>query len=190
MKIDTFSEALDFVLDHEGRIDEDVPGDPGGKTHWGITQDDWAAYCRAKGLVFKDVSLMTPIEVQDVYVAHYWKPMRCASLQVRGFPRTALVLFDGAVNQGSGFMAKALQRVLGVIADGEIGPKTEAALWNYLEKHGDMKMASALMVRRADRYRAIISANPVLEKFRKGWFNRLSHLQDELEAGQDESGED
>jgi lysozyme family protein len=71
-----------------------------------------------------------------------------------------------AVNAGPGRASKWLQTALGVVADGQIGPKTLAALKGQDPAH----LANALLERTEQHYRSI--ANGRLAKFLRGWLNR------------------
>ena len=91
------------------------PADPGGATKYGISQ---ASYPNV------DIANLTLEEAQAIYMDDYWKAVQGDALP----PSVAGVLFDGAVNQGQGWAAKALQSAVGVSTDGVLGPKTMAAV--------------------------------------------------------------
>lgn len=116
-----FDACLDHVLKSEGGY-VDHPRDPGGATNMGITLatlSDW----RGKPVTKADVRALTRKEAAAIYRARYWA-------QVRGDDLPAgldLVAFDAAVNSGVYRGARWLQSVLGVVADGQIGPRTIAA---------------------------------------------------------------
>lgn len=97
--------------------------DPGGKTMCGITQREYDHYRKARGLPVQDVRKISRKEGEDIYDKSYWLP-DCPLLPVG----LDLCLFDAAVNQGSFEAIKILQAALGIAADGEWGPKTDAAV--------------------------------------------------------------
>src|SRR4051812_11974251 len=115
-----FERALNFVLDHEGRIFENVPGDPGGATRDGITFRDYNAFRKEHGLPTRDLHQMTDPEMEQVYTEHYWQPTHAEEFS---FP-VALTLFDSAVNIGTGRVVIWLQSIIGVDQDGGFGPIT------------------------------------------------------------------
>lgn len=167
-----FDNALSFVLSWEGKVNEDVPGDPGGRTHWGITQADDDAYRREHGMPTHDVFGISPEEVSTLYAAHYWTPLHGDALPYA----LALPLFDSAVNCGTGRAVCWLQGVLGVTVDGGFGPQTMAAVNTYLAKHPASDLAAGVLVRRRSYYLTIGGAGKPLAKFLPGWLARVSDL--------------
>lgn len=113
-----FRRCLDHVLRHEGGFVQH-PDDPGGATNMGITLAtlrDW----RGADVTADDVRALTRDEAAAIYLARYWNPIRGDELP----PGLDLVVFDFAVHSGVRRAAVALQRLLGVTADGVIGRKT------------------------------------------------------------------
>lgn len=122
-KVDHFPEALAFVLKNEGGY---YPGnearDP-NPTNRGVTQKTYDAYRDSVNLPRRAVRLIDEDEVVHIY-ERYWKDAHCESL-----PRkTAITVFDHAINAGPKEAIKCLQRALGVPADGYAGPMTLAAV--------------------------------------------------------------
>lgn len=167
-----FLTALEFTLKWEGKVTEDVPGDPGGKTKWGITAADDATYRREHGLPPLDVFRETPDVLSLIYQAHYWSPVHGDALP---YP-LSLVLFDSAVNVGLGRAVVWLQEVLGVTADGAFGPATLAAAQNYIVHHGAVPLAAAILTRRDAYYNSIGAPGKSLHKFLAGWLARTADL--------------
>lgn len=167
-----FLTALNFVLKWEGKVNENVPGDPGQATHWGITQDDDNAYRREHGLPIINVFAMTEQETNAVYSAHYWSPIHGDSLP---YP-LALTLFDSAVNVGLGRAVTWLQKVVGVDPDGQFGPNTLAAVTAYVNAHGTASLCAGILTRRETYYRTIGAPGTSLNKFLKGWLARTADL--------------
>ncbi len=114
----TFDEAFTLLLGYEGGF-SDHKADPGGKTQFGITE----AVARAHGFT-GDMRTLTRDEAKRIYRADYWEPVRADDLP----PQVRFDVFDGAVNSGVKQSVKWLQRAVGVIDDGIIGPKTLAAV--------------------------------------------------------------
>lgn len=171
-----FERALAFDLDHEGRAYEDVPGDPGGPTKAGITHTDFENFLKEHGQPVPSdptaVRNMTDAQMRAIYLEHYWHPLHGADLP---WP-VDIVMFDSGVNVGIGRAVKWLQGVLGVAQDGQIGPNTMAAMGVYVEKHGAVALASAVLSRRTQYYHDLVMARPVLGKFLKGWLSRCADL--------------
>lgn len=94
-----------------------VTTDDGGVTKWGIASRFHPAV---------DVAALTRDGAKAIYFREYWGPLRCAELPAG----LAMVVFDGAVNPGQGWAAKALQAAVGVAQDGKVGDKTIFAARN------------------------------------------------------------
>ena len=78
-----------------------------------------------------------------------------------------------SVNSGVTQANKLLQRSLSVKPDGKIGPITLGAIRDIC---GENLAVSQYMIQRTEFYDNIITNNPKLNKFEKGWKNRLSKL--------------
>ena len=128
------------------------PDDNGGETKFGIAQNANPDIC---------VRTLTLAQAQKLYFDRYWLAAKCDKIP----SPLSMLQFDTAVNMGVGAAAKLLQTALGVVVDGNIGPKTLAAvqtmnLSQLCTKYLDLKQA---------RYDAIVKANPTQAKFAKGW---------------------
>jgi lysozyme family protein len=88
-----------------------VTHDAGGTTRWGIAS-------RYNPEV--DVANLTREGAARIYRVKYWDALHCGDFPIE----LAMVVFDGAVNPGPGWAARALQRVLGVEQDGNVGRDT------------------------------------------------------------------
>jgi len=72
----------------------------------------------------RDIRNLTDAEIQSIYRQDFWNPVRGDDLPVG----VDLSVFDAGVMSGPSRSAKWLQQVVGVKADGAIGPATLAAL--------------------------------------------------------------
>lgn len=118
-----FAPSLAAVLQHEGGYVND-PQDPGGATNKGVTQhvyDDWR---RSQGLAPRSVRAIEPAEIQAIYRKRYWDAIRGDDLPAG----VDYCTFDFAVNSGVNRAARYLQKAVGVLDDGKIGPMTLAAV--------------------------------------------------------------
>ncbi len=104
---------------------------------------------------------LTLAECSAIYRAHFWDAVHGDALP----PPVAGLLFDTAVNQGTGWAPCCLQAALGVVPDGVIGPKTLASVRAV---RPDTLHAEIARVR-DERYRASTDW-PV---FGVGWMRRL-----------------
>lgn len=99
--------------------------------------------------------------VRNIYRTRYWQPAACDELP----DAVAVMHFDAAVNHGVGTAIRILQSALRVAADGEIGPKTRAAL-KAADPH-------AIVARYAELRRARYRALPHFWRFGRGWLRRV-----------------
>jgi lysozyme family protein len=157
-----FKLALSFVLRDEGGNDDD-PADHGGRTSRGITQREYTAWLVEQGLPDKDVWTATDDDIETIYHDEYWEPY--CDLFPSG---TDYLFFDMAVNSGPHEATLLLQRALGVVADGRIGPITRTTAMNVTDEKGLI-----------DRYTAEKVAfyySLHQPKYTKGWLNRCNHV--------------
>lgn len=163
-----FDRSLRALLRHEGGY-VDHPRDPGGATNLGITLGTAKAYrldLDGDGDVDKDdVRLLTPKAAAPVYRQGYWLKAACDRLPAG----VDYMIFDLAVNSGTDRAKRYLQRAAGVAEDGQIGPKTLAAV---------AKLNPARLVERLSEIReAFYRSLPTFETFGKGWMRRLNEVE-------------
>ncbi len=157
-----FETCLPLILHSEGGYVDD-PEDPGGATNLGVTigtLSDWLKRPATKA----EVKALTPATVAPIYEANYWHAAACDRLP----PGLDYMVFDLAVNSGTGRAKKMLQDAVGVLADGDIGPKTLEAV----KALGDRSSIGRMAVRREAFYRL----QPTFGRFGKGWLNRLAEV--------------
>jgi lysozyme family protein len=120
---ENFAQSLALVLQHEGGFVND-PRDPGGATNQGVTQavyDDWRA---GEGLAQRSVRQINGYEIGAIYRRRYWNTCRCDDLPAG----LDYCIFDFAVNSGANRASRYLQRAVGAVEDGQIGPVTLATV--------------------------------------------------------------
>jgi lysozyme family protein len=110
---DAFEQAFNNVVGLEAGYVND-PHDPGGETKYGISKRSYPNL---------DISAITLDQAQAIYHSDFWLKLRCDDLP----EVVAETLFAEGVNLGTHEAALILQRSLGVVADGDIGPVTIAA---------------------------------------------------------------
>jgi lysozyme family protein len=174
---DNFKLALKFVMDHEcvfGKghygdmahvICEDVSGDSGGLTKFGIDQ---ASHPQI------NIRALDYSQAAQIYRDNEWTRCRCDELP-DGYD---IAVFDIAVNNGMGTAVKLLQQALNkagaeppLQVDGFIGAKTIAAA----KRIGDAGLTPLLQAR-LQRYYDIVHAHPSQKKFLNGWIDRNHDL--------------
>lgn len=109
-----FSQAVARVLMNEGGYVNN-PRDPGGETNWGISKRQYPDL---------DIKTLTRDQAAAIYLRDYWQRLSADRLP-HGLDYQ---VFDFAVNSGTGTAARRLQRTLGVVEDGNLGPVTLAAI--------------------------------------------------------------
>lgn len=159
-----YSRALELVLAHEGGVrlslDPQDPGNwTGGRigagelrgTKFGISA---AAYPRL------DIANLTEDAAAAIYRRDYWDACRCEEMP---WP-VALVIFDAAVNQGPGTARRLLQACVGVRQDGDLGPRSMAAM----EAMPPLALAREIQAQRLLRY----TGTAGWSRFGLGWTRR------------------
>lgn len=161
-----------FILKWEGGFVND-PVDKGGSTNMGVTIGTWRSVGYDKDgdgdIDVDDLHLLTREDViERVLRPHYWNRWRADEIHNQS---VANILVDWVWASGAHGIRRP-QRILGVTADGIVGPKTIAAVnsMDAMELHFRIKN---------DRIRfidEICKANPLQERFRRGWLNRINEL--------------
>lgn len=160
-----FMKGLKFVLQWEGGY-SNHPADPGGATNKGVTQATYNEYRKDKGLKYGSVEYIKAVEVEEIYSDMYYKKSGAHNMP----EKVSICLFDWAVNGGVSRAVKHLQRALGVIEDGKVGPKTiEAAT-----SQNETTIAKKFLSIRVDYYNTRSSS--LKSYFLKGWLNRVNAL--------------
>lgn len=158
-----FERCFKAVLVHEGgKVDH--PQDPGGRTNQGVIQRVYDGYRKNKNLPRRDVFLIEPDEIKEIYRKQYWDAIRGDRLP----PGVSYIVYDGAVNSGPSQSVKWLQRALGLpVIDGRIGEATVAAACDY---HDHKELVAKI----AERRMAFLRALKTFKTFGKGWTRRVT----------------
>lgn len=161
-EVQQWENCYQFVFKHEAGF-QNRPDDPGnwtgGKigagelvgTNFGISA---ASY---PGL---DILNLTSEQAREIYVRDYYLPAGCNRMP---YP-LALSVFDSAVNQGLGWTKMELQRILGVVVDGVIGPRTIEAVHLCYGR----SIVRMFLVKRLMRYSSIEN-----RAWKENWFERM-----------------
>ena len=153
-----FDVAFEVLIKHEGGF-SDHPMDPGAKTRYGITE----AVARRVG--YKGAMEELPLDLaKRIYMEEYWKPLRAEELP----PMARYAVFDAAVNSGVRQSVLWLQRAVGVLDDGVLGPRTLAAA---NEANTDALRARLI----SQRLRFLTNLN-TFGAFGRGWTRRCCEV--------------
>lgn len=166
-----FDQAFSHLLGIEKGF-SNHKADKGGATKYGITIATLGKW-RNKTVSVSDVQNLTEYEAKQIYKAWYWDPIGGDSLKSYA---VAYALFDQGVNRGVGTVIKQAQKILGVTADGVMGPKTIQALNALAEGPFLDKFIAAART----SYANIIAADPTQAVFKNGWENRVKELESYL----------
>lgn len=137
------------------------PTDRGGETKFGVAKNANPDL---------DITALTWEEAKAVYFKRYWLQAHCNELP----PRLAVLHFDGAINSGVGRAAKFLQRAVGAVADGAIGPATIA----LVQQKDEIEMCHEICDFRERYYEEIVANDPTQAKYIKGWLRRIQEMRD------------
>ena len=160
-----FEQAFQRLMKEEGVVLTDNPKDRGGQTFAGISRKNWPKW---EGWSWIDAGDTPPLHmVRNFYFEHFWFPIQGDQIKDQ---RIADVLFGQYVNMGAAAI-KLAQMVVGVIADGKIGPKTLDAI-EALGDHFLDKFCIAMMA----RYLAIGLKDKSQRQWWPGWFSRALRI--------------
>lgn len=155
-----FDACLKEVLKHEGGY-VDHPADPGGATNRGVTKKAWEEYVGHE-VSKDDIKALTVEDVTPFYRERYWDVCKCDRLHAG----LDYVVFDIAVNSGTGRAAKFLQGAVGVVADGRIGPVTLMSVDNSTLSAAEL--IDIICNRRVMFWKSL----PTFTTFGRGWLRR------------------
>ena len=147
-----FEEAVELVFLHEGGYIDD-PDDPGGATRFGISRRSHPDI---------DIANLTRRRASEIYRQQYWIRCRCDDLP----SPLATLVFDAAVNQGPEAAIRMLQRAVGAVVDGVIGPDT---LVRARRLGRDRNTVLNLAAERGYRY----GRTRNFDRYGRGWMRRL-----------------
>jgi lysozyme family protein len=161
---ENFEKCLEMLLKHEGGF-VNHPQDPGGMTNLGVTKRTLEEYLRDSGEgeieVTEDIMRsLTPEMVAPIYKKNYWDAVKGDDLPAG----VDWACFDWCVNSGRKRPSKSLQRAVGAVPDGAIGPATLAKVNEALPKN--------IVLAIHDDRQAFYERLSTFGTFGKGWTRR------------------
>lgn len=161
-----------FILSWEGGFVND-PLDRGGATNMGVTIGTWRKVGYDKDgdgdIDVDDLQHLSPEEVVErVLRPHYWNRWRADDIIDQS---VANICVDWVWTSGRHGITR-VQRILGVKADGIVGPKTMAAL-NSADPH---LLFLQIQTERRNFINEIIDNDPSQTRFFDGWMRRLNSI--------------
>ena len=163
MAINNWPQCFALVLKNEGGY-VDNPADPGGATNLGCTKAVWEQYI-GRSVTKDDIKALTPNDVMPLYKVKYWDTIKGDDLP----EGVDYAVFDFAINSGPSRAAKALQSVLSITVDGQIGPATLRAC----EEANAREVATRVCEARL----AFLQSLSTYATFGKGWSRRVSDVE-------------
>jgi lysozyme family protein len=175
------------LIDIEGGYVFD-PDDPGGETYKGISRVNWPDW-EGWDIIdeYKFINSFKEMEqdsrltesTKNFYKTYYWQVIKGDHFEFE----VAFKLFDIAVNMGTGIAGTILQRSLNLLnrnqilypdipVDGSIGPMTITA-YNSLPHKDVPYLIQLIKGIQLCRYVDITEDRETLEKFIRGWLNRV-----------------
>lgn len=151
---------IDAILEHEGGATEtNSPKDKGGRTKYGISE-------KSNPSAWAD-GTVTEAEAREIYEQKYIKGPGFDRIP-ESHPRTKELLVDWGVISGPELAKQELQGVLGVVKDGQLGPKTLQALLGI----DDRSLANLIAAARIRMMGRIVKRDPSQLRWLNGWLNR------------------
>lgn len=147
------------------------PDDSGGATMVGVTLATYTEYCRKKGYPLPSAVDLYNIPYArwlDILKTMYWDKWRADEIRSQSVSE---ILVDWVWMSGKhGIIIP--QRLLGVTADGIVGPKTIAAV----NAQPSATLFDRLKSERTAFIDRICASRPANNKYKKGWLNRLDSI--------------
>jgi lysozyme family protein len=166
MSTGNFQSCLKEVLKHEGGF-VNHPKDPGGMTNLGVTKATYESYV---GHVVTEQTMrsLTQTTVSQLYLERYWNKLRCDDIPLG----LDLCVFDFGVNAGPGRSARFLQKMIGAIQDGSLGPRSIIMANEYVKKNGNDMAIEQFQLARKTYYTQLAT----FSTFGKGWLRRVNEI--------------
>ena len=160
-----FNEVLPLILAREGGY-INHPDDPGGPTNLGVTIAAYRRFIKRSGTI-ADLKKLTPTQAGKIFKSRYWDAVRADELPAG----VDYSMADFAINSGPARATKEIQKLVGVVADGKLGPKTMAAILSHdpLRIIGSLNDARLVFMRNIKR-------GAKWEVFGVGWQRRVDDV--------------
>ena len=147
------------------------PADKGGPTKYGVILSTWKQYGYDKDsdgdIDAQDIKELTEGDAKYIAKKVFWDFFQGDFILNQSI---AEFIVDWGYNSGRVTVAKKLQKLLGVPADGLIGVQS----LNAINCAGQSNLFDALKVSRRMYIDSIVESNPSQRIFYTGWINRIN----------------
>lgn len=162
-----FVDYIHWVFLREGTVYEDVPGDGGGPTKYGI---DLSSH---KNMTVEDIKNLTADKAASIYYQESWLNIHSDKMP---FPIGELMSDIHILGGHAGiWLQSCLNSILNadLVLDGSIGPRTLEAVNGASPLSGiSDRVAACLLSKRNAYFEGIVSSRPSQREFLTGWLNR------------------
>lgn len=155
---------VDDIIAREGSAYTDRPADKGGPTKYGITLSTLRLWRQDPSLDARDVQNLQETEARQIYVSKYVAPFMGVS-----FTPLRQNMIDWGVTSGADDPTRAVQKLVGTTPDGQLGPKTLAAINSY---HDPDLLALNFAKARVVFYVDLVQHHPAQLVNLEGWVRR------------------
>lgn len=178
---ESFKNAFEHIIEVEGSEYTNHPDDRGGPVKFGITLIALREFRQTKLLGATDIKDLKQHEAMSIYKSLYWDRINLDKVEDH---KIALIIFDNAVNTGTGTATKLAQVSINKVApwmnklpeNGIMGTETIAAL-NTIDR---VTFGFQFFKGVQARYIAIVKNSPSQIVFLKGWLNRTYKVMESI----------
>ena len=165
--IPTLDSMVEAILRREGGW-SNHSADRGGPTMMGITLKTLTEW-RQRPVTEDELRALTETEAKAIYVARYLTEPHLDRIHD---PYVLSLAFDCSINHGPIRVIRWLQKIVGVVDDGILGPQSEIAINSY----EPVRLYWKLLRRRVEFYGEIISRDHSQAVFALGWLRRAGEF--------------
>jgi lysozyme family protein len=162
-----FAKAYRKTIAAEGGFSQH-PLDPGGATMKGVTLKTYSAHLGRQATV-EELKDIPEEHLLAIYGQGYWDKCKCDDLP----SGLDVCVFDWAVNSGPRRAVRALQELAGVTPDGDVGPKTLAAVASWWAYYGPKTCIAMYQNERMEYLEDL----PTFKVFGNGWTKRVIDME-------------
>ncbi|MBR6104954.1 MAG: peptidoglycan domain protein [Paludibacteraceae bacterium] len=160
-----YRDLLPIIKKWEGGYVND-PDDSGGATNKGVTLATFRQFY-GKDKTAEDLKKLTDAQWLYIFLNGYWDKMKASQINNQAI---ANIIVDWAWASGPGTAAKYVQNILGINADGIVGPQTLQAINTAPQNSLFDKIKSA----RIKFVEQLAELRQKDKKFLNGWKNRIN----------------